>query len=138
VVSYDNNAANDNDAGQGGAAEPVQTFALADNPGLLVNVDDEDNEAGHVILHSDAGTKVSFAAFNMGTVAGTCTVDIAVDGTVVKQWASSYIEPGQSESAEVKGLGRYPKGSHDFTAQVTPGDGGHYDNLKNGVDILDP
>ena len=60
-MSYDEA---DNQAGNQDAGEQVAMFVLADNPGLLVNVDDEDNQAGHVILHSDAGTKVSFAVFN--------------------------------------------------------------------------
>ncbi len=89
----------------GEAGDAVAMFVLGDNPGLLVNVDDEDNEAGHVILHSDAGTKVSFTVFNVGATAGTCTVDIEVNNTWVKNWTSSELAPGWSESAEVKGLG---------------------------------
>jgi len=132
----DNQAGNDNAGDQ--SAQQAAMFVLADIPGLLVNVDDDDNAAGHVILHSDAGTKVSFTVFNVGGANGSCTVDIEVDGTWVKSWTSSYIPPGEGEATVVRGLGRYPKGSHDFTARVTPGDGGHYDHLLNTVDILDP
>src|SRR5688572_6170946 len=127
----DNQAANDN------AAERVAMFVLADNPGLLVNVDDDDNAAGHVILHSDSGTKVSFTVFNVGNASGSCTVDLEVDGTWIKNWTSSDLQPNGSESTEVKGLGRYPRGYHEFLAYVNPG-AGHHDHLKNNVDVLDP
>jgi hypothetical protein len=133
-MSYDDA---DNQAGNQDAGEQVAMFVLADNPGLLVNVDDEDNEAGHVILHSDAGTKVSFAVFNVGTATGSCTVDIEVDGTWVKNWTSADIPPNGSDSTEVKGLGRYPLGWRKFLAYVNPG-AGHHDHLENTVDVLDP
>jgi hypothetical protein len=134
-MSYEdssNEAGNDSDA----AAEPAM-FVLADIPGLLVNVDDEDNEAGHAILHSDSGTKVSFTVFNVGGTNGSCTVDIEVDGTWIKNWTSSDLQPNGSESTEVKGLGRYAAGWHEFLAYVNPG-AGHHDHLTNTVDVLDP
>ena len=131
----DNQAGNDN-AGDQSAQQPAM-FVLADIPGLLVNVDDDDNEAGHVILHSDSGTKVSFTVFNVGGTNGSCTVDIEVDGTWIKNWTSSDLAPQQSESTEVKGLGRYAKGWHEFLAYVNPG-AGHHDHLTNTVDVLDP
>lgn len=130
----DNESENDND---GGAPEPVAMFAFAENPGLLVSVDDEDNEAGHAILHSDSGTKVSFSVFNVGTAAGSCTVDVEVDGTWITTWTSSELQPGWSEAPEVKGLGRYPRGWHEFLVYVNPG-AGSADHLKNTVDVLDP
>ena len=133
-MSYENT---EYQAGQEQAADKAAAFALADNPGLSVDPDDDDNPAGHVILHSDAGTKVGFTAFNVGTAAGQCTVDIYVDGNWVKNWTSSDIQPGASEWTEVSGIGRYPKGMHDFEAFVTPG-AGHHESLKNSVDILDP
>src|SRR3954451_12249672 len=118
----DDQASNDNSADQ------VAMFVLADIPGLLVNVDDDDNGAGHVILHSDAGTKVSFTVFNVGGTNGSCTVDIEVDGTWIKNWTSSDLAPQQSESTEVRGLGRYAKGWHEFLAYVNPV-AGHHDHL---------
>jgi hypothetical protein len=124
-------------AGQEQAAEAAAAFALADNPGLSVDPDDDDNEAGHATLHSDAGTMVGFTVFNVGTAAGQATVDIYVDGTWVKNWTSSDIQPGASEWTALKGIGRYPKGGHDFEAYVTPA-AGHHESLKNTVDILDP
>ena len=124
-----NQAGNDNDAGQ-----PAM-FVLADIPGLLVNVDDEDNEAGHVNLHSDSGTKVSFTVFNVGGTNGTCTVDIEVGGTWIKNWTSSDLPPNGSESTEVKGLGRYAAGWYEFLAYVNPG-AGHHDHLTNYVNII--
>ena len=128
----------DNQAGSDDAdADQPAMFVLADIPGLLVNVDDEDNEAGHVVLHSDSGTKVSFTVFNVGGVNGSCTVDIEVDGTWVKSWTSPDLAPNASESTEVKGLGRYGKGWHEFLAYVNPG-AGHHDHLTNTVDVLDP
>ena len=126
-----------NQAGDDNAAGQPAMFVLADIPGLLVNVDDEDNEAGHVNLHSDAGTKVSFTVFNVGGASGTCTVDLEVDGTWIKNWTSSDLQPNGSESTEVKGLGRYAKGWHEFLAYVNPG-AGHHDHLQNTVDVLDP
>jgi hypothetical protein len=133
-MGYDDS---DNQAGSDNAAEQVAMFVLADNPGLLVNVDDDDNAAGHVILHSDSGTKVSFTVFNVGNASGSCTVDLEVDGTWIKNWTSSDLQPNGSESTEVKGLGRYPRGYHEFLAYVNPG-AGHHDHLKNNVDVLDP
>jgi len=112
-------------------------FVLFDNPGLLVNVDDEDNPNNHVILHSDAGTKVSFSVYNAGNASGTCTVDIEINNQWVKSWTSSMLSPGTSESTEVKGLGRYPAGWYEFLAYVNPG-AGYSDHLINTVDILDP
>ena len=127
----------DNEGGNDNAGEQVAMFVLADNPGLLVNVDDDDNDAGHVILHSDSGTKVSFTVFNVGNASGSCTVDLEVDGTWIKNWTSSDLQPNGSESTEVKGLGRYPRGYHEFLAYVNPG-AGHHDHLTNNVDVLDP
>lgn len=126
----------DTDSGDDAAAEPVAMFVLGDNPGLLVNVDDEDNEAGHVVLHSDSGTKVSFVVFNVGTAAGSCTVDIEVNNSWVKTWTSQDIQPGGSDSTEVKGLGRYPAGWYEFLAYVNPG-AGYADHLTNNVNILE-
>lgn len=117
-------------------AEPAAAFVLGDNPGLSVDVDDEDNAAGHAILHSDSGTMVTFTVFNVGNAAGACTVDIEVDGTVIKSWTSYEIPADQSESTSVKGLGRYAKGPHEFVAYVTPS-AGHHDRLQNTVDVLD-
>jgi hypothetical protein len=133
-MSYDDA---DNQAGNDNAAEQVAMFVLADIPGLLVNVDDDDNQARHVILHSDSGTKVSFTVFNVGTASGSCTVDLEVDGTWIKNWTSSDLQPNASESTEVRGLGRYAKGWHEFLAYVNPG-AGHHDHLQNTVDVLDP
>jgi CARDB len=127
----------ENQAGSDNAAEQAAAFVLADNPGLLVNVDDDDNDAGHVILHSDSGTKVSFTVFNVGSASGSCTVSLQVDGNWVKDWTSSDLQPNGSESTEVRGLGRYPKGYHDFVAYVNPS-AGHHDYLSNNVDMLDP
>jgi hypothetical protein len=124
-------------AGGDAAPEQAAAFALADNPGLSVDVDEDDNEANHAILHSDSGTKVGFTVFNVGTASGACEVHIEVDGTWVKSWTSPDIQPGASEWTEVKGLGRYPKGGHEFVAYVSPG-AGHHESLKNTVDVLDP
>jgi hypothetical protein len=121
----------------GDEAEPTAMFVLGDNPGLLVNVDDEDNDAGHAILHSDSGTKVSFVVFNVGTAAGSCVVDIEVNNTWIKNWTSSDLQPGGSESVEVKGLGRYSAGWYEFLVYVNPG-AGYADHLTNNVDIIDP
>ena len=118
------------------AAEPAAAFMLGDNPGLSVDVDDEDNAAGHAILHTDSGTMVTFTVFNMGEAAGACTVDIEVDGNWVKSWTSYEIPAKQSESTSVKGLGRYAKGSHEFVAYVTPS-AGQYDRLQNNVIVED-
>jgi hypothetical protein len=118
------------------AAEPAAAFVLGDNPGLSVDVDDDDNAAGHAILHSDSGTMVTFTVFNVGDAAGTCTVDFEVDGTWIKSWSSYEIAPNQSESTSVKGLGRYAKGSHEFVAYVNPS-AGHHDRLQNNVEVLD-
>jgi hypothetical protein len=118
------------------AAEPAAAFMLGDNPGLSVDVDDEDNAAGHAILHADSGTMVTFTVFNVGDAPGACTVDIDVDGTLVKSWTSYEIPAKQSESTSVKGLGRYPKGSHEFVAYVTPS-AGQYDRLQNNVVVED-
>ena len=41
-MGYDDS---DNQAGNDNTAEQVAMFVLADNPGLLVNVDDDDNAA---------------------------------------------------------------------------------------------
>ena len=112
-------------------------FVLFDNPGLLVNVDDEDNPNNHVILHSDAGTKVSFSVYNAGDGPGTCTVDIEINRQWVTTWTSSVLAPGASEAPEVKGLGRYPAGWYEFLVYVNPG-AGHNDHLINTVDIIDP
>lgn len=134
-MGYDDS---DNQAGNDNAAEQAAAFVLGDNPGLLVNVDDDDNDAGHVILHSDSGTKVSFVVFNVGTAPGSCTVGLQVDGTLVKEWTSSELQPNNgSESTEVRGLGRHPKGGHEFVAYVNPS-AGHHDYLQNNVDMLDP
>lgn len=126
----------DHDAGQPDA-EAVAAFALADNPGLSVSVDEDDNEAGHAVLHSDSGTMVSFTVFNVGTAPGACTVELSVDGELITSWTSSDIWPQYSESAVVKGLGRFAKGWHEFVATVSPG-AGHHEQLLNTVEILDP
>lgn len=116
----------------------MAAFALADNPGLSVNVDDEDNEAGHAILHSDSGIMVSFTVFNVGNAAGSCTVELAVDNELVETWTSYDIQPQGSESAEVKGLGRYPAGWYDFVATVKPAAEGYAGQLRNNVNVIDP
>src|SRR5262245_30976563 len=100
--------------------EQVAQFALGDDPGLSVDPDEDDNAGNHGILHSESGTMVGFTVFNVGTVAGQATVDIYVDGEWKKSWTSSDIPAGRSESTFVKGIGRYPKGGHDFAAYVTP------------------
>ena len=126
-----------NQAGNDNTAEPVAMFVLGDIPGLSVNVDDEDNEHNRSNLHSDAGTMVSFTVFNVGTAAGSCTVDIEVDGTWIKRWDSSDLLPKGSESAVVKGLGRYAKGWHEFLAYVNPG-AGYDDHRTNTEEVFDP
>jgi hypothetical protein len=133
-MGYDDS---DNQAGNENVAEQTAMFVLGDNPGLSVDVDDDDNDANHGILHSNSGTKVKFTVFNVGTASGSATVSLQVDGNWVKDWTSSDIPPNGSESTEVRGLGRYPKGSHEFVAYVNPS-AGHHDYLQNGVDVLDP
>ncbi len=113
---------------------PELLFALADNPGLSVSVDDDDNDAGHAVLHVESGVKVAFTVLNASKAVGSCTVDIYVDGDWAKSWSSSDMGEGGSESAEVRGLGRFADGYREFTAYVTPGLQGR-DNLKNNVDI---
>jgi hypothetical protein len=133
-MSYD---ASDNQADTDNPAEQVAMFVLGDNPGLSVNVDDDDNDANHGVLVSDSGTMVSFTVFNVGTASGVATVSLEVDGNWVKDWTSSDIGPKGSESTEVRGLGRYPKGSHEFVAYVNPS-AGYEDYRKNTVDVADP
>jgi hypothetical protein len=132
-MGYDDS---DNQAADPNAPEPVAMFALSDTPGLSVDVDPDDNEAGHAILHSNSGTMVTFTVWNVGSAAGTCTVSLQVDGNSVKEWTSSEIQPNTSESTEVRGMGRYEKGSHEFVARVSPG-AGHNETLQNGVYVLD-
>ena len=115
-----------------GTAEAV--FALADNPGLSVQVDDDDNEAGHAVLHAESGVKVSFTVLNASRARGTCTVDLYVDGEWLKSWSSSEMGEGGSESAELKGLGRFAEGYHEFIAYVSPGLEGR-DQVRNNVSI---
>jgi hypothetical protein len=114
------------------AAQPAAAFMLGDNPGLSVDVDDEDNDANHAVLNVESGTMVTFTVFNVGDAAGACTVDIEVDGTWVKSWTSYEIPAKGSESTSVKGLGRFSQGSHEFVAYVTPS-AGQYDRLQNNV-----
>jgi hypothetical protein len=114
------------------AAEPL--FALADNPGLSVSVDEDDNEAGHAVLHVESGVKVAFTVLNASTAVGSCTVDIYVDGDWAKSWSSSDMGQGGSESVELRGLGRFSDGYHEFAAYVTPGLEGR-DQVKNNVGI---
>ena len=116
--------------------EPAM-FVLYDNPGLLVNPDDYDNPNNHVVLTSDAGTKVSFSVANVGGEGGTCKVGLEVNNQWVQEWESSWLEPGESEAPEVRGLGRYPEGWSEFLAYVYPG-AGHHDHLTNNVNIGDP
>jgi hypothetical protein len=113
-------------------AEPL--FALADNPGLSVSVDEDDNDAGHAVLHVESGVKVAFTVLNVSTAVGSCTVDIYVDGDWKKSWSSSDMGQGGSESAEVRGLGRFSDGYHEFIAYVTPGLEGR-DHVKNNVSV---
>ena len=80
------------------ATEPAAAFMLGDNPGLSVDVDDEDNAAGHAVLHTESGTMVTFTVFNVGNAAGACTVDIEVDGNLAKSWTSYEIPANQSQS----------------------------------------
>lgn len=116
--------------------EPAM-FVLFDNPGLLVNPDDHDNPNHHVVLTSDAGTKVSFSVANVGGKAGSCEVDFEVNNQWIQTWHSSWLEPNQSEATEVRGMGRYPEGWYEFLAYVNPG-AGHHDHLINRVNIVDP
>jgi hypothetical protein len=116
--------------------EQIAKFAMSDTPGLSVDVDPDDNDAGHAILHSDSGTMVTFTVWNVGTASGSCTVNLQVDGNTIKEWTSSDIQPNSSESAEVRGMGRYEKGSHEFVARVSP-DAGHHEYVQNGVYIID-
>ena len=118
------------------AAQPAAAFMLGDNPGLSVDVDDEDNAAGHAVLHTESGTMVTFTVFNVGDAAGACTVDIEVDGNLAKSWTSYEIPANQSQSTSVKGIGRYAKGAHEFVAYVTPS-AGQYDRLQNNVIVED-
>src|SRR5438046_1039963 len=74
------------DGGQQGTAE----FAF-DNNGVLVSPDDLDNPDNHVVLHHDAGTKVSFAIWNVGQAAGSATVTVYVDDAEVQSWTSGSI-----------------------------------------------
>ncbi len=120
----------------GGAHEATAAFAF-DNNGLLVSPDDTDNPDDHVILHHDAGTKVSFAIWNVGTVAGSATVTIYVDDQEVQTWQSGEILPNQNAAPNdgyVRGCGRYPEGRHVFRAIVRPGQAGH-DDTTNEVDV---
>lgn len=116
--------------------EPAM-FVLYDIPGLLVNPDDHDNPNNHVVLTSDAGTKVSFSVANVGGEGGTCKVGLEVNNQWVQEWESSWLEPGESEATEVRGMGRYPEGWYEFLAYINPG-AGHHDHLTNNVNIVDP
>lgn len=118
--------------GEQAAAEPL--FAMADNPGLSVSVDEDDNPGNHAILNVETGVKVSFTVLNVSRAAGSCTVDIYVDGDWKKSWSSSEMGEGGSESAEVRGLGRFPDGYHDFIAYVSPGIEGR-DHVKTNVSV---
>lgn len=120
------------DYAQAQAAEPAAAFMLGDNPGLSVDVDDEDNEANHAVLNVESGTMVTFTVFNVGDAAGACKVEIYVDGNLAKSWDSYEIPAQQSQSTTVKGIGRFSQGSHEFVAYVTPSTG-EYDRLQNNV-----
>jgi hypothetical protein len=117
----------------GGTDAGMAQFGFDQN-GLLVSIDDTDNDAGHVVLNHESGTKVSFAIWNTGTAASDATVDIYVDDQYVTQWPSGNIAPGSNEAAEVRGIGRYGTGSHVFRAIAKPGASG-YDDVTNTVDI---
>src|SRR5262245_38991703 len=90
------------DAAPDGGAPPQAMFVLGDVPGLSVDVDEDDNPNNHAVLTSDAGIQVSFTVFNVGSASGACTVDLAIDGSVVTTWNSSDIAPNGAESAVVK------------------------------------
>jgi hypothetical protein len=122
-------------ASDAGAEVSEAAMFAFDDQGLLVSPDDSDNPDGHVVPHQDAGTKVSFAVWNVGTAAGQCTVGIEVDGTFVTEWVSEEVQPGASASPpEVKEIGRYGSGEHEFLAYVNPG-AGTKDHVVNRVNI---
>jgi hypothetical protein len=123
--------------GQGGDAGQATAEFAFDNNGVLVSPDDLDNPDNHVVLHHDAGTKVSFAIWNMGQAAGTATVTVYVDDQEVQTWTSGSIAPGTSggpDDGYIHGCGRYPAGQHVFRVVVTPGHSGQ-DSTTNSVDI---
>ena len=79
----------------------------------LVPPDDTDNPDNHVVLHHDAGTKVSFVVWNVGATAGTATVTAYVDDQEVQTWPSGSTAPGRSSGPDdryVRGCGRSPRG----------------------------
>ncbi len=115
-------------------AEPASALFVFSG-GLAVSPDDEDNPDNHVVLHHESGTKVSFVVANVGTAPGAATVGIQVDGVFVTEWTSWEVQPGADATPpEVKGIGRYPEGSHTFLAYVNPS-AGSADNVTNTVDI---
>src|SRR5262249_60793377 len=90
----------------------------------LLSPDDTDNPDNHVVLHHDAGTKVSFVVWNVGAAAGSATVTVYVDDQEVQSWASGSIAPGTSggpDDGYVRGCGRYPGGRYVLRVVVTPG-----------------
>jgi hypothetical protein len=122
--------------GDTGADQATAAFAF-DTNGVLVSPDDTDNPDNHVVLHHDAGTKVSFVVWNVGQAAGAATVTVYVDDQEVQSWTSGSIAPGTSggpDDGYVRGCGRYPAGRHVFRVVVTPGQSGQ-DSTTNEVDI---
>ena len=119
----------------GEAEEAAEAMFAFDDAGLLVSPDDSDNPDSHVVPHHDAGTKVSFAVWNVGAAAGQCRVGIEVDNNFVTEWVSGDVQPGSSESPpEVRGLGRYDTGEHEFLAYLNPG-AGTKDHVVNTINI---
>ena len=115
------------------------------NQGLVVDVDDQDNAAGHVggNLFSDAGTKVSFSVGNVGSAEGAADVTVSVDGGQVQTWTSGSLSPGASQTPDgdgfVHGCGRLAAGDHTFSATVGPtGSGQTEDTIQNTVNVADP
>src|SRR5579864_7527019 len=110
--------------------------------GLIVNVDDQDNPNNHVgaNLFDDAGTKVSFAIGNVGSVAGAADVTVSVDGNQVQTWTSQSVEPNNSTQPDgdgfVHGCGRFAAGDHAFSATVgLSGSGNTDDTATNNVSV---
>jgi hypothetical protein len=126
------------DGGQGGGADggaPQATAQFAfSNDGVRVDADDTDNPENHPYAHHEAGTKVSFEAYNMGQGEGAVTAEIYVDDQHITTWTSGSIVPGGFEAAVVHGIGRYSEGSHVFRVVLTPGYPGH-DDTTNTTDI---
>lgn len=125
----------DGGAGDGDAGQQTAEFAI--ESGLFVSPDDLDNPDNHVVLHHDAGTKVSFTLRNYGHGAGSATVTVYVDDQQVQTWTSGSIEAGAAggpDDGYVHGCGRYATGQHVFRIVVTPGVSGH-DSTTNTVDI---